>query len=48
MNLFELEDYLKEKQLKGEYIGNAQEIISDLKEIFTIQDLQRNLLKEEI
>ena len=48
MNLFELEDYLKEKQLKGENIGNAKEIIRDLKKIFTIQDLQRNLQREEI
>lgn len=48
MNLFELEDYLKEKQFKGEYIGNSKEIIRDLKEIFTIQDLQRNLQREEL
>lgn len=48
MNLFELEDFLKEKQLKGEYIGNSKEIIRDLKEIFTIQDMQRNLQREEI
>ena len=47
MSLFELEDYLKEKQLNGEYIGNAMNCIEDLKEIFTIKDMQLNLQREE-
>ena len=48
MSLFELEDYLKEKQLKGEYIGNAMNCIKDLKEVFTIKDMQLTLQRKEL